>query len=144
MLKIPNTHYIDVKSNEQQQQDITVLTSLKVSGTSQTCLIVICSILDVTYCIKNIMTKWLLSQSRKVTSVFSKGVDCTDNVQEIFWRENDKCLLFTMGWSGRLLFFFLCSRSSQEMLSLQWSDADWGSCSPWSRAFITSIYKWRF
>jgi hypothetical protein len=34
MLKMPNIHYIDVKSNEQHQQDITGLTSLKVSGTS--------------------------------------------------------------------------------------------------------------
>jgi hypothetical protein len=55
------------------------------------------------------MTKWLLSQSRKVTSVCTEDVDCTDNAQQIFWRENDKCLLFTMGWSGRLqsLFFVL-------------------------------------
>jgi hypothetical protein len=28
MLKMPNIHYIDVKSNEQRQQDSTVLTSL--------------------------------------------------------------------------------------------------------------------
>ena len=53
------------------------------------------------------MTKWLLSQSRKVTSVCTEDVDRTDNAQEIFWRENGKCLLFTMGWSGRLLFLFL-------------------------------------
>jgi hypothetical protein len=41
------------------------------------------------------MTKWLLSQSRKVTSVYTEDVDCTDNAQQIFWQENDKCLLFT-------------------------------------------------
>jgi hypothetical protein len=35
--------------NEQHQQDINVLTSLEVSGTSQTCLIMICSLLGVTY-----------------------------------------------------------------------------------------------
>ncbi len=64
---------------------------------------------------------------------------------DLFWQENDKCLLFTIGWSGQLLFFVLCSYSSQEMLSLQWNDADWGSCPPWSRAFITSspLNKWR-
>jgi hypothetical protein len=62
------------------------------------------------------MTKWLLSQSIIVTLVCTEDVDCTDNVQQIYY---DKCLLFTIGWSGRLLFFVLCSYSSQEMLSLQ-------------------------
>ncbi len=58
---------------------------------------------------KNIMTKWLLSRSIKVTSVCTEDVDCSDNAQQIFWCENDKCLLFTIGWSGQLLFFVLCS-----------------------------------
>ena len=49
MLKMPHIHYIDVNSNEQRQQDITVLTSLYVSGTSLACLIMICSLLDVTH-----------------------------------------------------------------------------------------------
>jgi hypothetical protein len=48
MLKMPHIHYIDVNSNEQRQQDITVLT-LYVSGTSLACLIMICSLLDVTH-----------------------------------------------------------------------------------------------
>ncbi len=34
---MPYIHYIDVKSNEQCQQEITILTSLKVSGTSLAC-----------------------------------------------------------------------------------------------------------
>ncbi len=34
MLKMPYIHYMDVKSNEQCEQDITGLTSLKFSGTS--------------------------------------------------------------------------------------------------------------
>jgi hypothetical protein len=34
MLKMPKIHYIDVKSDEQRQQDITVLKSLEVSGPS--------------------------------------------------------------------------------------------------------------
>ena len=46
---MPKTHYIDVKSDEQCQQDITVLKSLEVSGTSLACLIMICSLLDVTH-----------------------------------------------------------------------------------------------
>jgi len=50
------------------------------------------------------------------TSICTEDVDCTDNAQQIFWQENDKCLLFTMGWSGRLLFFVICSPSSREML----------------------------
>jgi hypothetical protein len=33
MLKMPYIHYKDVKSNEQRQQEITGLTSLKDSGT---------------------------------------------------------------------------------------------------------------
>jgi hypothetical protein len=49
MLKMPKIHYIDVKSDEQCQQDITVLKSLEVSGTSLACLIMICSLLDVTH-----------------------------------------------------------------------------------------------
>jgi hypothetical protein len=49
MLKMPKTHYIDVKSDEQCQQDITVLKSLEVSGTSLACLIMIRSLLDVTH-----------------------------------------------------------------------------------------------
>jgi hypothetical protein len=72
----------------------------------------------------NIMTKWLLSQSRKVNSVCTKDVDWTDNAQQIFCWKNNKCLLFTMGWSGGLLFLVLCSFSSQEMLPLQLSDTD--------------------
>jgi hypothetical protein len=65
------------------------------------------------------MTNWLLSQSKKVTAVCTEDVDCTDNAQQIFWWENNKCLLFTMGWSGQILFFVHCSCSSQEMLPLQ-------------------------
>jgi hypothetical protein len=42
MLKMPDIHNIDVESNEQRQQDITGLTSLKVSGTS---LLLACLIL---------------------------------------------------------------------------------------------------
>jgi|LakMenE18May11ns_1017448.scaffolds.fasta_scaffold9217161_1 hypothetical protein len=49
MLKMPKIHYIDFKSDEQRHQDITVLKSLEVSGTSLACLIMICSLLDVTY-----------------------------------------------------------------------------------------------
>jgi hypothetical protein len=49
MLKMPKIHYIDVKSDEQRQKDITVLKSLEVSGTSLSCLIMICSFLDVTH-----------------------------------------------------------------------------------------------
>jgi hypothetical protein len=49
MLKMPKIHYIDVKSDEQRQQDITVLKSLEVSGPSLACLIIICSLLDVTH-----------------------------------------------------------------------------------------------
>ncbi len=45
------------------------------------------------------MTKWLLSQSRKVTSVCTEDVDCTDNAQQIFWRDNDKWL----EWSASVL-----------------------------------------
>ena len=59
MLKMPKIHYIDVKSDEQHQQDITVLKSLEVSGTSLACLIMICSYWMLH--IKNIMTKWPLS-----------------------------------------------------------------------------------
>ncbi len=50
--------------------------------------------------------KWLLSQSRKVTSACTEDVNGDNNVQHIFWWENDKCLLFTTGWSGLLLFLF--------------------------------------
>jgi hypothetical protein len=57
--------------------------------------------------IKNTMTKWLLSLSRKVTSVCTKDVECTDNAQQIFWQENEESFLFTIGWSVRLLFLFL-------------------------------------
>ncbi len=46
---MPKTHYIDVKSDEQCQQDITELKSLEVSGTSLACLLMICSSLDVTH-----------------------------------------------------------------------------------------------
>ncbi len=48
------------------------------------------------------MTKWLLSQSRKLTSVCTEDVDCTDNAQQIFWRENHKCLLW-LEWSASVL-----------------------------------------
>jgi hypothetical protein len=43
--------------------------------------------------------------SRKVTSVCTEDVDCIDNAQQIFWWENNKCLL----WAGvgQLLFFVL-------------------------------------
>jgi hypothetical protein len=43
---------------------------------------------------------------RMATSVCTEDVDCTDNAQHIFWQENEECLLFTIGWSGRLLFLF--------------------------------------
>jgi hypothetical protein len=49
MFKMPKIHYIDVKSDDQGQQDITVLKSLEVSGTSLACLIMICSLLDVAH-----------------------------------------------------------------------------------------------
>ncbi len=50
-------------------------------------------------------------------SICTEDGDCTDNAQQIFWRENEECLLFTMDWTGRLLvlvFFshrrcFLCN-----------------------------------
>jgi hypothetical protein len=42
--------------------------------------------------IKNITTKWLLWQSRKVTSVCTEDVDCTGIVQQIFWEEINKWL----------------------------------------------------
>ncbi len=48
---MPYIHYIDVKSNEQRQQEITGLTSLYKSAghpCSLACLIVICSLLDIT------------------------------------------------------------------------------------------------
>jgi hypothetical protein len=48
--------------------------------------------------IKNIMTKWLFSQSRKVTLVCTEDVDCTDNAQQIFSGKtiNPYCSL----WAG--------------------------------------------
>ena len=49
MLKMPKIHYIDFRSDEQRHQDITVLKSLEVSGTSLACLRMIYSLLDVTY-----------------------------------------------------------------------------------------------
>jgi hypothetical protein len=64
------------------------------------------------------MTKWLHLQSRKVTFVWTEDVDWIDNAQQIFWQENDKCLLLATDWSGRLL-FFLCSRYSQAGLALK-------------------------
>jgi hypothetical protein len=51
----------------------------------------------------NIMTKWLfVVKACMVTSVCTEDVDCTDNAHQIFWWKNEECLLFTMGWSGRL------------------------------------------
>jgi hypothetical protein len=52
------------------------------------------------------MTKWLSQSTVESNLCLHKDVDCTDNVQQIFWRENDKCSLFTRGWSGQLLFLF--------------------------------------
>jgi hypothetical protein len=50
MLKMPYIHYIDVKSNEQHQQEITGLTYKSVEHPcSLACLIMICSLLDVTH-----------------------------------------------------------------------------------------------
>jgi hypothetical protein len=56
--------------------------------------------------IKNIKTKRLISLSRKVTSVCTEDVDRADNAHQIFWLENNKCLLFSTGWSVWLLFLF--------------------------------------
>ncbi len=64
--------------------------------------------------------------SWKATSICTVDVKYADNVQQYFQRKNNKGLLFTMSWSGWL---GSCSwsRLSQEMLSLEWSDADcWG------------------
>jgi hypothetical protein len=47
----PHIHYIDVISNEQRKQDITVLTLLYVSSTSLACLIMICLWRTYSYCI---------------------------------------------------------------------------------------------
>jgi hypothetical protein len=54
-------------------------------------------------------------------------------MQQNFQQENNKGLLFTMSWSGQLLSFVLCSCSSQKMLPLQWSDANWGEGPPHHR-----------
>ncbi len=53
MLKMPYILYIDIKSNEQHQQEITGLTSLKVRGTSMVGLIMICLLSEMLH-IKNI------------------------------------------------------------------------------------------
>ncbi len=48
-VKMPYFHRIDVKSNEQHPQYISVLTLIYIIETSQTCLIMVCSLLDVVH-----------------------------------------------------------------------------------------------
>ena len=112
---------------------------------SLACLLMICSLLDVNH-VTHKKHRWLncfFCLSWKATSICTEDVKYADNVQQYFRQENNKGLLFTMSWSGRLC---SCSwsRLSQEMLSLEWSDADWGSSPPSPQAFIisSSLYKW--
>jgi hypothetical protein len=51
------------------------------------------------------MASFICSQKME-TSVCTEDVDCTDNAQQIFWRENEECFLCTMGLNGQLLFLF--------------------------------------
>ncbi len=73
--------------------------------------------------------KWLLWQSRKVTSVSTEDVDCTDNVQQIFWEEINKWL-FVLASHRRCC---LCN----EVTTTE-------EAAPSPQAFITSspLYKW--
>jgi hypothetical protein len=90
------------------------------------------------------MTKWLLSQSRKVTSVCTEDVDCKDKAQQISWRKKDKWLLFTTGWSSRLLFlFFFLAPHRRCCLCNEVTPTE--ETSPLATGFITSslLYKCR-
>jgi hypothetical protein len=144
MLKMPYIHYIDVKSNEQRQQESLYWHHYKSAGhpCSLACLIMICSLLDVTH--KE--HKWqngFFHLSWKATSICTEDVKHADNVQQYFWRESNMGLLFTMSWSGRLFFLFLFTTLTGVVASgMKWRRLrEFPSL---TQAFITSssLYKW--
>ncbi len=97
---------------------------------SLACLIMICSLLDVTQKEHDWWNGFFCCLESNLS--LHSNVEYTDNVhsvQQNFWRENNKGLLFTMSWSGQLC-SCSCSHLSKEMLPLQWSEADWGSSPP--------------
>jgi hypothetical protein len=132
MLKMPYIHYIDVKSNEQSQQEITGLTSLQVTGTSLACLIMICSLVDVTHKEHKWRNGFFLCLEKE------PQLNIQTMCSRIFGGKTTT-VHYELEWLASVL--VLCSRSSQEMLPLQWSEGE----APSPQAFITSssLYKRR-
>ena len=140
MLKIPYIHYIDVKSNEQRQQESLYWHHYKSAGhpCSLACLIMICSLLDVTHK-EHWWQNGFFHLSWKATSICTEDVKHADNVQQYFWRESNMGLLFTMSWSGRLFFLFLFTTLTGVVASgMKWRRLrEFPSL---TQAFITSVY----
>ncbi len=89
----------------------------------------------------NIITNGFFRSQRMATSVCTEDVDCTDNAQQIFWRENEECLLFTLNWSGQPLFLFV-SHTGVVVSAMMWRQLK--GTPPPALAFIASrpLYKW--
>ncbi len=111
---------------------------------SLACLIMICSLLDVTH--KKQMTKWLLLLSWKVTSVCIKMLNIQTMCSRIFGGKTRKttkacCSLWAgeVGFCSCSLFMFL---TGDVVSAMKWRQLKESPPSP--QAFITSssLYKW--
>ncbi len=139
---MPYIHYIGVKSNEHRQQEINGLTSLLVSRTSLPCLIMICSLVDVTH--KE--HKWrngFFRLSWKATSICTEDVKICRQCAAVFLAGIQQGLTIHYELEWLALFLFLITTLTGDVASvMKWRRLR--EFPPLPQAFITSssLYKW--